>query len=216
MSSFKVQLEGGTSQLFIEKTNASDIGNYECHSGDTLLRSFIVRAKPRVKFNITSFQASQTVAISETWIISCIFWSANYALDANISLVRCEKAPEKGDTWCGRPSLLQLQKDTAAWVAENSARVSLSQQSTENGTAVTVTIRQTHYQDIGYYMCVGRNFLQSSQTGMLLRVRDRCDLVWPSILLAGLTMYLFALVAVFEGRRIQATSFLKLEWDKIN
>lgn len=176
----------------ITKANSTDIGDYECRETSSkshhhqLLHRFIVRAKPRVKFNLSSPAAggtalrSQTVLLGSPWAVNCEFASALYSLNASIALLRCgpvepvikvggasQSSSSPIDLWCGRPSLAALQVETAAWVASNRGRVTIRQRS----TPFTTSVSHTNHEQMGLSTKAEHKHLNNS-TAVSLSVRS--------------------------------------------
>ena len=192
-------------KLSVQHVNSTYVGDYECQN-DGIRALFTVRTKPRVKFNSTQMQRSQTVIVSGTWSISCMFVDEHYGRSGIIDMIRCTKEQAKLKPWCGQNNQSELIKQTKQWIRANEARVTLDK---VNNTYITLSIVRAQYQDIGVFYCYGNNSYAHNNISILLRVRDRYDFNWPMVLLAGLALYLFSLVTIFETRRIRATSFLK-------
>ncbi|KAJ6224771.1 hypothetical protein RDWZM_003316 [Blomia tropicalis] len=216
-TNMKIILTSTSSELFILESNTSDVGDYECvQNSNERLSLFIVRMKPRVKFNIVKYERSQTIVVNSRWSIMCEFVNPQYERDGELSFLYCETDQFKSGQWCGRSNLDQLKYDTIKWLQANDRRIGMKLNRT-NGTQIELIIDKVRYKDMGHYLCMGQNILTMLNTSIFLRVRDEYDFIWPFMLLIALSLYLFALIAIYEVRRIRPTSFLNLEtnWEKM-
>lgn len=208
------------STLIVNEANDTDVGDYQClldmvQHNQTIVK-YSLRAKPRVMFNFTQLKFSETVLINNDWSLLCKFMSPNYAVDAQMKFVRCQSSWYNNEPIpCTEDNLAELQLDTMEWINLNSNRIKLSMSTDHNNCTVALfQIQNVTFSDRATFVCHGKNFMANVNVSVSLRVTDRCSFLWPSMLFVTFALYLFTLIGVFECRRIQATSLLKLEWDK--
>lgn len=216
--------------LTILKANAEDVGNYECrqisidnHTTQILhLHRFAVRAKPRIRSEFGRNIISQKIWANDEWTIKCSFLSKYHQLNSTLEIVRFENNNNNNDYIRDHISHInpdmQMKNFTKNWLEQNSHRIRIRMyndisEQFNNQSVIEMTITKVDFKDRGYIACYGINPIANDHLLIFLRVKDRIQILWPIIVIVTFSLYLFAIITIYEYRRISPFNLLQLDWD---
>lgn len=199
-----------SSLLTIFNPNDTDIAFYDCyskiiHQNKTIqlihLHRFVVLGRPWVVFgNGKRTIRSVSVPVNEPWHINCSFYSNKYQREAELKLYLC-----LSENCSITESILN------SWNNSLHDRIKITVKQI-NGTLVAdINFTQVIYSDRGYIACLGANPIAQDKMIIMLRVKDQNEVLWPMIVAVTLMLYCFAIIVIYENRRIRPVSFIKIQ-----